>query len=354
MNKNRITVLEFSTLSFFLLNSFLMNVGYYIITSTSKTDAILDILIGGVIIAVFSLLINKIIKKYPSKDIIEKIKILFPKLKFIIIPIILIILVINTIYSIEKISNFINYYILKEVSLFIITLTIIMLVLYIVKKGLPTIAKTSEIFFYIYLMITIIGMVGLTKYIDLSNIKPLLTTNVKSHISSSFIYALSSIIPFFLLLIIPSKQIENKKKKEKYLLIFSAISTILIFINLFLIISILGINLTNIYQHPDMIIYKRISFLNVLERLEVTLALNNILNSLFLILMSIYFISTMIKHTIKKQKEHITLIVLGIFFLITSTIIKLNLNIYLLLNILTLIIIFIISTKLLITYINTH
>ena len=63
MKKNKITSLEYSTITFFLVNSFLMNVGFNVLTSKSKTDSILDILLGGILILAFSYLVSNFQKK---------------------------------------------------------------------------------------------------------------------------------------------------------------------------------------------------------------------------------------------------------------------------------------------------
>ena len=69
MKKNKITSLEYSTITFFLVNSFLMNVGFNILTSKSKTDSILDILLGGILILAFSFLVSNFQKKEKEYDI---------------------------------------------------------------------------------------------------------------------------------------------------------------------------------------------------------------------------------------------------------------------------------------------
>ena len=104
-------------------------------------------------------------------------------------------------------------------------------------------------------------------------------------------------------------------------------------LHLILIISVLGIHLTNVYQTPDMIVYKKISFLNVLERIEVVLAFNNILNSLFFIIMGVYFIKEVIYHFVPKKKEHILYTLIGILLIILGNLIPTDASFYLLINI---------------------
>ena len=285
MKQNKITSLEYSTLIFFLLNSFIMNISITKITNITNTDSIFYILIGGLLTIIFTFFIFQIREKYPNGLLsIFKNKII----KYFFYLIIISIFLIVNIYSLTTIISFIHYFILKENSLFLITTTIVITVLYIVKQGIRTIAKTSEIFFLLYLIIYIIGIIGLLKYIDISNIKPLLTVPINIGIKSSLIYFLSTISPLFLLLIIPKNKMEINKSGKKLPYFFIILSTILIIIQTIIIISVLGIQLTNLYEYPDIIIYKKISFLNILERVEVYLAFNNILNSIYILIMRWY------------------------------------------------------------------
>lgn len=337
MKPNKITALQYSTITFFLLNSFIMNVGYNKLTTTSYNDSILDILFGGFLIIIFSILIFNF--QHKKRDhIINTIHKQFPKpLKLIIFLILFLIIGFSSTYSLTILANFISYYILKEVSLLIITITLIITILYIVSKGLATIGKISEIFFYIYIFIFIISTIGLIKYIDFSNLKPLFTTNLKNHFNTTSTYFLSSIIPLFLITMIPTKQVEFEETNKKIPYIFIIISIIIAFTQLIFIISVLGIHLANTYQIPDMIIYKKISFLNVLERIETILSLNNILNSLFIIIMGVYFMKELANHFLPNKKEHIILALLGIIIIILGNILPINTSIYLIISFILLI-----------------
>lgn len=332
MKPNKITALQYSTITFFLLNSFLMNVGYHKLTTISYNDSILDVLFGGIIILLFSFVVFKFQQKN-CDHIINTIHNRFPKIIKIIIFLILFLTIgFSATYSLTILSSFINYYILKEIGLLIITITLIATILYIVSKGLATIGKISEIFFYIYIFIFITSTIGLLKYVDFSNLKPLFITSFENHFNSSGIYFLSSIIPLFLLTMIPTKQVEFEQKNKKLPYIFISLSIILIFIQLIFIISVLGIHLTNTYQMPDIIVYKKISFLNILERIETILALNNILNSLFFIIMGVYFMKESANHFMGKKKEHIVLALIGITLIILGNLLPIHTSVYLMLS----------------------
>lgn len=341
MKPNKITLLQYSIITFFLLNSFFMNVGYHLLTIYSGTDAIFDILLGGIFILLFSMFLFHF-QRVKKKNIIDTILASsFPKLLcYILLLILFIILLFTTTYSLSILANFIHYYILKEISLFTILFTLVLTILYIVSKDLATIGKMSEIFFYFYLFLLAISMIGLIQYVDLSNLKPLLTTNINHHLASSFIYFLSSVVPLFLLTIIPIQQVEIKSSKKNFFYLSVILSTIFIFIQLIFIISVLGIHLTNIYKIPEMIVYKKISFLNVLERIEVILAFNNILNSLLFITLGIYFMKEIIKKLVGKKKEHIVFALIGIVLVILANLIVTNISHYLIISIVLLLILF--------------
>ena len=333
MKLDKITSYQYATLTFFLLNSFSMNVGYYALTNQCGNDSIFSILLGGIFILILASFIFYLHHKYPEgvvKTIQKKFPI-FPKVVFSFFFFLLI--GISSIYSFSILISFLHYYVLKEVGLLVISVSLMITILYIVTKGIKTISKISEIFFYFSIFIFLFGSIGLMKYMNLSNLKPLLTTTVRKSLSSSLIYFLSSMIPFFLLFSIPKKEMENTKHFKKLPYLLTLLSILFTFIQLMIIISVLGIHLTNIYQHPDMIIYKKISFLNILERVEVFLAFNNILNSLFVIILGIYLLNQMINSFLKKKKEHISLALIGLIFIIVTTLFTFPLDLYLMTSI---------------------
>ena len=95
-----------------------------------------------------------------------------------------------------------------------------------------------------------------------------------------------------------------------------------------------------------MIIFKKISFLNILERVEVMLSLNHILSSLFFIIMCIYVLKKLIEVFIDEKKEHITLSAIALLLIILNNIYKTNITFYLTVSnvILILVIIYFINT----------
>lgn len=348
MKKYKITPFQYLIFTFFLLNSFISLIGYHSITKISLTSSIISIIIGYLLITIFTYFLRKIYHYKDNLNIIDKIKELFPKLNIILLLILLLITVTSILYSLNNTVTFINYYVLKDVDLIIITFTLLITIFYILTKDMDTIFKLAEICFYIYIFIFIIVLIGINKYINLYNIKPILVSDIKSIVTSSIIYLLSSIIPLVTLGIIPINKISKEKKFDSSINNAIKLSSVFIFFNLFLIITSLGIELTNIYQNPDMILFKKISFLNILERVESTIAFNNILNSLFFIIISIYFLKEIIMEIfkIKKQKEILFLSLIILTLIIIGTIVTIPQYLYIISNLLCLFVVIIIYIRL--------
>lgn len=340
----KITNKEYIIFLFFLLSSFIPLVGYHILTKISGISSLISILLGFCFIIIYLFLIRKIFLFRKDLNILDKIKILFPKSNIIIYILILFILLIISTYAISNVTNFTSFYVLKDTKPIIITITFILTIYYILSKRIKYIFRLSEILFYIYLIIELIYIIGSIKYINIENIKSITDTSISNTLSASLIFLLGSITPLFLITIIPLNKVNIKKNS-----IFNSvkISCLIIFTNLFLVISSLGIHLTNIYINPDMNLYKKISLLNILDRIETTMALNNILNSLFFIVISIYFINEIVKKLVKRKKEKIVIPIILLIELILSTLLTINNIIYLFLSIIILILVIALNIKIL-------
>lgn len=356
MKTTKITTFQWLIMTFFLLNSFIPLIGYHTLTKINQTTSLISILIGYFLITIFIFLIKNIFEYQEKLTILEKIEKLFPKCKILFFLIITTIILISLLYSLNNLVTFINYYVLKEIDLIIITVSLLVTVLYSLTKSMDSIFRLAEMCFYIYLFIVLITIIGSLKYINLYNVKPLLSSPIENTIISSMLYFISSIIPLFMLGIIPLNKIKKDKKRDYTLMNASKLSSLIIFINLFTIITTLGIELTNIYQNPDMILYKKISFLNILERVESTIAFNNILNSYFFILIGIYFLKEVIikLFSIKKEKEILSLSLIMIVLAMISTILTIPQSIYIITSIACFILITILNLKIIIGKYNHH
>ena len=85
------------------------------------------------------------------------------------------------------------------------------------------------------------------------------------------------------------------------------------------IIGILGLTLTNLYEYAYIVIYKKINFLNFIERIEFIFALNYLFCFYYFFLFSFYKVKSILNKVIKKDKLlTLTLVILSIIIFIVS------------------------------------
>ena len=116
----------------------------------------------------------------------------------------------------------------------------------------------------------------------------------------SLYFVAINIMPVFLLLIIPKKNIVDKNHYNKFFIISIIISIVLIFFIFVVVVGNLGIYLASSYQYPEYIVLKRISLFNFLDRIENMV----VIQWIFALCLSICIVVYYISNTIKKKKHN--------------------------------------------------
>lgn len=278
MTNNKI---ECNILYFFLIRGFFLLFFFH--------SSLLDVIISGIL----SYIIILIYQKFNIK-------------KFLIFKIILLIfLLILTIPIIIKASLFINYNILRDFSYIPISISFIIISLYLAIKGYHSIIKSLEISLYIVLFISLLSFILLLSYFNFNNLNDIL----KEFTLSSNILTITG-FNFLIYLII--NYITDYKINYKIHL-FSYFN--ILFIKLLCII-ILNRNITILYKYPYINILKNISYLNVIERMEGILSIQYLFDFTFLMSIFLLGIKFLIKELFKIKKLKIQNIILSLISLI--------------------------------------
>lgn len=322
MNKEQITSRQVAILSFFLSRSLFLLFGFSYLFSLSKNDILVVIPLGtllGTILLLFYLSIQNDLKQ---QNIFEKIKVLFPKPISLWIQITLFTcLLFLSCFLLFTITTYINYSLVPKISMFIVSTTFLILIYNITMKGIETIVRSSEIFFYIFIILVSISFIGLGKYIELNQIRPFFSNGLFQIIKSIIVYTSLSTGPLFLFTIIPKKNIINPKVYQKRMLQSYLFTSFIIWIFAFLSISILGIELLMIYSYPSTIILKKVTFLKIIERLESILSIHWLFD-LVLLLAMIFLVLKEGTKTIfsiyKEKKVSLAMIFISVFVLLGS------------------------------------
>lgn len=347
MKNWKINSLQFSTLFSFTILSTLIGIGFNNVTRIAKVDSyisvILAYIIGFIPVLLFIYLFNQ------EKNINELITETFGKIFGTIINYLLLIpITIIGICSVYSISNFMVSQFLSDTPIIIIYVVPSMVILYGLIKGIETISRTSLILYVIMLILFFIAIFGLAPQIEFDNYKPVLENGLTSPLKGALVFVLSDIIPLFVMLSISKKNIINKEKTTKQVIVFYTISILIMFLNITMTIGTLGIHLTDMYQYPEYMVLKQISLFDFLDRIENFVTIQWIFRTFMLVSMVVYYI----QNTIKKDNNYLVLpaLILAIIIALDIIIFKNNtmftnfaLNIYPYSNLALFIIITIIS-----------
>ena len=293
-----------------------IGIGLYNAIQIAKNDSYISIIIGC-IIGLLPIIMLLIIANYQEdKNIIEKINLLFGKtLGTVINYVISILFIIIASTILFGICNFIITQILSNTPVFVIATSFGILSTYSSIKGIETISRTQYLFSFIIIIIFIIFTISLYKEFDISNLKPFLKDGLTNPIKASIFSMLSSIIPTFVILIVPKNNIVDKKNYSKCILIFYGIASLLIIITSLFTIGVLGEHLASFYQYPEYILLKRISIFGFIDRIENLLSISWIFSTFATLSLIIYYISNNLN---KKEKKKIPSIIISIIIIVCS------------------------------------
>lgn len=296
MKNWKINSLQFGTLVSFTILSTLIGIGFNNVVNIAKVDSYISIIlayiIGFIPILLFIYLFNQ------EKTLNELIIDTFGKIPGTIINYLLLIPIgIIGICSVYSICNFMVSQFLSDTPIIILYVVPSVVILYGLIKGIESLSRTSLILYIITIILVIITVLGLAPQIEFDNFKPMLENGITKPLKASLIFTLSDIIPVFIVLAISKKNIVNKEKTTKSIIVFYTLAIIIIFLNIAMTIGTLGIHLTDMYQYPEYLVLKQISFFNFLDRIENFVTIQWIFRTFILVSLVVYYI----KNTIKKD-----------------------------------------------------
>lgn len=311
----KISSLEYNTLIWFLTRATFIEITVSLLLTKAHQDSwisiILGIILGLIPFGIYTFLQNK----YPNQNIISINKEKLGKLGTLFNLITIAGTLMFVICSFWIVVNFIDSQFLYKTSKLSIILILIIPVIYAINKDFHIFSKVSLIMFYIAIIFILIILIGLAGNINIDNLKPILNNSSYNILYGTFYFIGFNILPLFLLTIIPKNNINHYSNKKN--LIFYFISTLSLLNVMFLTISIFGIHLSQLYKYPSFHLLKRVSVLDVIDRVESILSLEWFLALFVQIVMILYFIKEAIKE-IFKTKEKTNNIIISIVCILIS------------------------------------
>ena len=254
MTNKKIGLLQLASLTFFLsITSFPLFIEKVI--KISKSDTFISIILGSI----FTLLIFKVIL-----SLRKKVK---PKNKYLKI-FISIILSIIFIYLLLETTNFIKDTYLSSGNFYSILILLLLMCLVISLREFRELTSLSLILLFIFIPLFIINIIGSSFSIDLTYLKVPFTSSIINIVKGSILFFIYEIIPLSLLLFIPYKEVDNRKKQDKYLYLAIISGIVIIIIDYLLLYFSCSINILTSYNYPFMLTINSLSSTFILGRLS--------------------------------------------------------------------------------------
>ena len=254
MTNKKIGLLQLASLTFFLsITSFPLFIEKVI--KISKSDTFISIILGSI----FTLLIFKVIL-----SLRKKVK---PKNKYLKI-FISIILSIIFIYLLLETTNFIKDTYLSSGNFYSILILLLLMCLVISLREFKELTSLSLILLFIFIPLFIINIIGSSFSIDLTYLKVPFTSSIINIVKGSILFFIYEIIPLSLLLFIPYKEVDNRKKQDKYLYLAIISGIVIIIIDYLLLYFSCSINILTSYNYPFMLTINSLSSTFILGRLS--------------------------------------------------------------------------------------
>lgn len=308
----KITSSSASSLVAFLSKGMFLGIGTYDIFQISKTSSYISAIAAAIIGIIPFAMIMYIIKKGKGEGIIETIEFAFGKKLGNIINILFSIFffLLATVLLYNFIS-FIDINYMPETSKLYIGLFMIIILAYMISKGLNVISVASQMVVYVSIITYFIGIFGMLSSVNFDNLMPTFDVPILSTVRGASTIIGLSVLPCFLITLIGKGKVEDPKKfiKNNYkMYIIAGIELSTLF---FLSLAVLGINLISINKYPEYLILTKVNILNIVKRVQNIIALQLSYNVIFLILMSLMYPFKNFERKIKKEKNK-TILYFGI------------------------------------------
>lgn len=254
MTNKKIGLLQLASLTFFLsISSFPLFIEKVI--KVSKSDTIISIILGSILVVILFrriLILRKRVK---------------PKKKYLKISISLILSIIF-IYLLLETTNFIKDSYLSSGNFYSILILLILMCLIISLQSYKELASLSLILSFIFIPLFIINIIGSSFSLDLTYLKVPFTNSFFNILKGSILFFVHEIVPLSLILFIPYKEIDNRKKQDKYLYLALISGSLVIIIDYLLLYFSTSTNILTSYNYPFMLTINSLSSTFILGRLS--------------------------------------------------------------------------------------
>ena len=254
MVNKKIGLLQLASLTFFLTTS---SFPLFIekIINISKGDTIISIILGSIFVLLLFKVILKLRKSFKLKKRSLKIIISLVYLSFFI-------------YLIIESTNFIKDSFLSSGNFYSILILLLLMCLVASNQSYKELTSLSLILSFIFIPLFVINIIGSSFSLDLTYLRIPFGSSLLNIFKGSLLFFIYEIIPLSLLLFIPYKEIDGRKKQDKYLYLALIIGILVIVIQYLLLYFSCSFNVLTEYNYPFMLVINSLSSTFILGRLS--------------------------------------------------------------------------------------
>ncbi len=319
-DSDKIQGLGVSSFVFPLIYSCFLGMASYNIFSVAKVDAYISVALGCIIGIIPFFLIMYILRNSGGEDIIDLNLSLFGNVIGTIINVILnIALILFATLILYNLALFLDTQYIPDTSSLYVKILLITVVIYAASKSIATISRIGQTIFIVNLGLFLLSCIGIISEFDYNNLLPIVSNGTKPIIVGGLEYVVFGVLPLFLLTIIPTKLVKNKEHIVRNSTIMYVISSIIVFLIFLIIMGVLGYEVVSIYKYPEYMVLKKFSLFDIIERIENTLALQNVFSMFIFLTLIVYICSKSIKKVTKNLKsQELIPTLLGILIVVLS------------------------------------
>ena len=254
MVNKKIGLLQLASLTFFLTTS---SFPLFIekIINISREDTIISIILGSILVIFLFKVILKIRKNFKVEKVFLKIIIFLIYSSFFI-------------YFIIEGTNFIKDSFLSSGNFYSILILLLLMCLVASNQSYKELSSLSLILSFIFIPLFVINIIGSSFSLDLTYLRVPFSNSILSIVKGSILFFIYEIVPLSLLLFIPHKEIDGKKKQDKYLYLALISGILVILIQYLLLYFSCSINVLTNYNYPFMLVINSLSSTFILGRLS--------------------------------------------------------------------------------------
>ena len=300
---NKINSLQYGIVIYFLIRSMSLGISINSYIHIGGVDGYLSAIIGTIIGIIPLYLFIKLLNYKPDLNIFEKIDFIFKKYGMLINIIMSIsVFFLSSIVFWNLLDFIVSQYLFRTKTI-IVALIFGICFIYACSKSINVIFRCANILFYISIIIFLICFFSLIKSIKINNLLPFLEFGISKPILSGCAHVCYSILPLYMLLMIPKNNIFHNHKLNKQIIIFYLLGNLSKFIVVFLTISIFGIDLAKLYEFPDFIMLRRIATNGFFQRFESILATQWIFDLFIMLCICYQYIKKSYTHIFNKHND---------------------------------------------------